>query len=230
MKAQQSSRLDALLVAGEPKSTPPGRRAFVWIFGLSLFMVGAWFFVGEPLLKPFAEAVRRHSAETRVKAHIEAIRVSAAEADLPPELVAAIIFAESSGRVDAHSKADAYGLMQLRLPTAQEQARKLRLPEPTPTDLLTNPELNIRLGAHYFRWVLNHEEGNIERSLVAYNAGRTRLKQWIDESGGTYEAWRAARLIAGKSTTLAYAKKVAAAEERFQKAGLFHSEPHNQSP
>ena len=230
MKPPPSSLLDAELAARESKRTPPGRRAFVWIFGLSLFMVGGWFFLGEPMLKPFAEAMRRHSAETRVKAHLDAIRVAAAEADLPPELVAAIIFAESSGRVDAHSKADAYGLMQLRLPTAQEQARKLRLPEPTPTDLLTNPQLNIRLGAHYFRWVLDHEDDDVERSLVAYNAGRTRLKQWIAESGGTYESWRAARMIAGSSTTLAYAKKVAAAEERFQKAGLFPSEAHNQSP
>lgn len=210
-----------------PRRTPPGRRLFLGVLALSMFMVGGWFLVGEPLVAPLAEAARRHTAESRVKVHREAIALVAAETDLAPELIAAIIFAESSGRVDAHSSADAYGLMQLRLPTAREQARKLGLDEPTPTDLMTNPLLNIRLGAHYFLWVLEHEEDDVERSLVAYNAGRARLAKWIDEYGGTYASWKRSREEAGRSSTLAYANKVLATEERFRDAGIFASEAHN---
>lgn len=210
------------------RPAPPGRRLFVGVLLLSMFMVGGWFLVGEPLLEPFAEAVRTHTAETRVKRHVEAIRSAASETQLEPELIAAIIFAESSGRVDAHSSADAYGLMQLRLPSASDMARKLHLPAPTASDLLTNPELNVRLGAHYFRWVLDNEAGHVERSLVAYNAGRARLRQWIKEYGGTYESWRASRVEAGRSTTLAYATKVLATQERFLKSGIFRPDPYDQ--
>lgn len=223
-----------LLGAFNPEPPPrtgaplPGRRLFIGVLILSVAMVGGWFFVGEPMLAPFAEAVRRHTAESRIKVHKEAIALAAAEAELAPELVAAIIFAESSGRIDAHSSADAYGLMQLRLPTARDQARKLGLEEPTPTDLLTNPLLNIRLGAHYFRWVLEHEEEELERSLVAYNAGRARLRKWIEENGGTYATWRASRIEAGSSTTLAYAKKVMDQRDRFIEAGIFAADRDNQ--
>lgn len=205
---------------GSLAEAPPGRRALVRLVLLCVALVLGWFLVGEPMLAPLAEAARRHTATTRTAVHRDAILAAADEADLDPELVAAIVFAESSGRVDAHSSADAFGLMQLRLPTAVEQAGKLGLPAPTPTDLLTDPALNVRLGANYFRWVLDHEEGDLERSLVAYNAGRGRLRGWIKDAGG-YAAWRAARLEAGKSSTLAYAKKVLDQRDRFREAGLF---------
>ncbi|MBC8451551.1 MAG: lytic transglycosylase domain-containing protein [Planctomycetes bacterium] len=216
----QSSLQGAGPRRGSLSEASPARRAMVRLVVLFLALVLGWYFVGEPMLSPLAEAARRHTAESRVKVHREAILTAAREADLEPELVAAIVFAESSGRVDARSSADALGLMQLRMPTAGEQAGKLGLPAPTETDLLTDPELNIRLGAHYFRWVLDHEEGHVERSLVAYNAGRTRLRKWTDEAGG-YEEWRAERLEAGKSSTLSYAKKVLDQRDRFRESKLF---------
>lgn len=206
---------------GSLAEASPGRRVVVRLVLLLVALVLAWFLVGEPMLAPLADAARRHTATTRIAVHKDEIFAAAAETNLDPELIGAIIFAESSGRVDAHSSADAYGLMQLRLPTAVEQAGKLGLKAPTPTDLLTNGALNIRLGAHYFRWVLDHEHGDVERSLVAYNAGRGRLGGWVKEAG-SYAAWRAARLEAGKSSTLAYATKVLDQRARFADAGLFH--------
>lgn len=207
---------------GTLSEASPARRALVRFVLLALILVLSWFFVGEPMLRPLAETARRHTAETRVQVHRDAILVAAKEANLEPELVAAIVFAESSGRVDARSSANALGLMQLRLATAVEQAGKLGLAPPSETDLLTNPALNIRLGAHYFRWVLDHEEHDVERSLVAYNAGRTRLREWVTEAGG-YAAWRAERQVSGKSSTLAYASKVLAQRDRFLSSGLFRA-------
>lgn len=211
---------------GSLAEAPPGKKASVRLVLLAVALVLGWFFVGEPMLAPLADAARLHTATTRIAVHKDEILAAAAETDLDPALIGAIIFAESSGRVDAHSKSDAYGLMQLRLPTAVEQAEKLGLAAPTPTDLLTNSALNIRLGAHYFRWVLDHEEGNVERSLVAYNAGRTRLRGWLKEAGG-YANWRAARLESGKSSTLAYATKVLNTAERFANEGLFAPAPQD---
>lgn len=156
----------------------------------------------------------------RVEALREPIRAAAAEQNLDPNLIAGIVAAESSGRVDAVSKVGAMGLMQLMPSAAGDAAKKLRIPEPTREQLLTDAELNLRLGARHFAWTLKHEENDIERALVAYNAGRGRLAGWIREAG-SYTAWRAEREAAGDSSVLAYARKVLTYAETFRKRGAF---------
>ena len=160
------------------------------------------------------------SASHRVKRFREEILFAAAESAVDPNLLAAILYAESSGRVGVRSHVDALGLFQLRLPTARERAVVLGLPEPTEEALLTDPLLNARLGADYFSFLLDRQGGNVERALIAYNAGPTRLATWITEAGG-YEAWRAERVAAGDSGVLAYAAKVERYRQRFQEQGLF---------
>ena len=203
---------------------PPGRRLFVRLVILSICLVLVWVLVGESMLAPLAERVRVHTATTRVEGHRDEILAASERLDMDPNLIAAIVFAESSGRVDARSKADALGLMQLRLPTAADRARDLGLPEPSEADLLTDPALNILLGAAHIRWAIEHEDGHLERALVGYNAGRGRLRGWIEEAG-SYDAWRVARVEAGRSTTLAYATKVLEQRDAFAEAGLFEPEP-----
>jgi soluble lytic murein transglycosylase-like protein len=160
----------------------------------------------------------------RVEGHRDLILAAAAEQDLDPNLIAGIVAAESSGRIDAVSKVGAMGLMQLMPSAAGDAAKKLKLPEPTREQLLTDAELNLRLGARHFAWTLKHEERDIERALVAYNAGRGRLAGWIREAG-SYTAWRAEREAAGDSSVLAYARKVQAYAEAFKKRGSFAVSP-----
>jgi soluble lytic murein transglycosylase len=169
-------------------------------------------------------AAKDLSASHIVKRFRAEILFAAAESDVDPNLLAAILFAESSGRVGARSHVDALGLFQLRLPTARERAVVLGLPEPTEEALLSDPLLNARLGADYFSFLLDRQGGDVERALIAYNAGPTRLQGWIDEAGG-YAAWRAERTAAGDSGVLAYAAKVARYRERFTKEGLFAPPP-----
>ena len=205
-------------------AAPPGRRFFVRLVILATVFVLAWFLIGQPMLAPLAERVRVHTATTRVESHREEILAAATRLDMDPNLIAAIVFAESSGRVDARSKADALGLMQLKLATAGDRARQLGLPEPTEADLLTDPALNILLGSAHIQWAIQHEDGHLERALVGYNAGRGRLRQWV-EAAGSYEAWREERVEAGTSQTLAYATKVLAQRDAFAEAGLFAPAP-----
>lgn len=157
---------------------------------------------------------------SRVETLRDPIVAAADEQGLDPNLIAAIVAAESSGRVDAVSHAGALGLMQLMPASAGDAARKLGLPEPTREQLLTDGPLNLRLGAQHFAWTLRHEENDVERALVAYNAGRGRLGQWIREAG-SYTAWRAEREAAGDSQVLAYARKVLAYTESFRERGAF---------
>jgi len=199
---------------------PVGRRLFVRLVMLTVLLVVVWTFVDSTMLAPLAERVRVHTATTRVTSHKVSIRAACEQLDMDPNLIAAIVFCESSGRVDARSKADALGLMQLKVATAGDRARDLDLPTPTETDLLTDPALNILLGTAHIKWAIKHEDGHIERALVGYNAGRGKLRRWIKEAG-SYDAWRAGRVEAGNSTTLAYATKVLAQRDAFAKAGLF---------
>lgn len=154
-----------------------------------------------------ARSVRSSSHIDRVEGHAEIIRIAAAESEVDPNLIAALMLSESGGKVDAISKADCLGLLQLALPTAEERARVLDLPRPTRTDLLSDALLNVRLGANYLKWLERYYDGNLEMMLIAYNAGPGRLSRWIREAGG-YDAWRAERAAAGNSDVLRYADKV----------------------
>ena len=92
--------------------------------------------------------------------------------------VAGIIRQETVFNPSAKSPANAYGLMQLLLPTAKTVARSYgasSIPS-SPVDLF-NPALNIELGTAYMKDQFA-KFGRIEYVAVAYNAGPNRVPQW----------------------------------------------------
>ncbi len=155
----------------------------------------------------------------RVEGHAPLIRAAAAENGLDPNLLAGVMMVESRGNVGAQSPAGALGLFQLMPPTAAEHAGLLGLPAPSNADLLSDAGLNARLGAHYLAWLFPRFDGDVERVLIAYNAGPGRLKRWMEEAG-SYAAWRAAREAAGNSQVLAYARDVQDYRQRFAERGV----------
>ncbi len=167
-------------------------------------------------------AVVRSLADPIVLGRVEQlapqIRRAAAESGLDPNLIAAMVYSESSGRVNAVSSVDALGLLQLRPPAAYDAAQRLGLETPTREDLLGDGQLNLRLGASQFAWTLANEGGDPERALVAYNAGRAKLRRWIRKAGG-YQAWHAKQKRDGDSGVLAYAERVLSYAEVFRKRG-----------
>ena len=84
-----------------------------------------------------------------------------------------LIYAESLGKARAVSKAKAYGLMQILLPTA-----KMYQPDVTKEDLF-NPDINIRIGFAHFDMLLEKYEGNFALALYAYNRGGGRVDKLI---------------------------------------------------
>ncbi|HVS17229.1 MAG TPA: transglycosylase SLT domain-containing protein [Planctomycetota bacterium] len=158
----------------------------------------------------------------RVESHAAWIVEAANESRVDPNLLAAIMLSESGGDVGAVSHANALGLFQLMLPTAQERARRMRLAEPTREELLEDGRLNTRLAAHYVRWLERRYDGHLEKMLIAYNAGPGRLERWIREAGG-YHAWRAERDAAGDSGVLRYAAKVSRYRGVFAERGRIAS-------
>lgn len=97
--------------------------------------------------------------------------------NLDPYQVAGLIRQESVFNTRAKSAANAYGLMQLLLPTARMVARKYGALSPGSAEDLYNPALNIELGTGYMRDQLDNY-GRIEYLAVAYNAGPGRVVQW----------------------------------------------------
>ncbi len=106
----------------------------------------------------------------------------AANYDLDPALLAAVIYQESRFRADARSSSGAIGLMQLMPATAQGIAdhtggSRFRLSD------LDDPEINVRYGAWYLRHLLDKYR-NERLALAAYNAGQQNVDRWLAAGEG----------------------------------------------
>lgn len=120
-----------------------------------------------------------------------AIAEEAAVAGLDPVLVLAIIEVESGWDPDAVSEHDARGLMQLRQPAIEGEARGGRLGSTDPHD----PLVNVRAGIRYFARLLDRFR-DPELAMVAYNAGPRRLSGYLRAEEGVPERfWEYPRRI-----------------------------------
>lgn len=86
---------------------------------------------------------------------------------MDPNLVKAVIKAESDFDPMAISSAGAVGLMQLMPKTAEQ----LNVFDPF------NPEENIEAGVRYLSYLLNSFKGDLKMSLAAYNAGENLVRR-----------------------------------------------------
>ena len=95
---------------------------------------------------------------------------------------------ESAFDATAASNADAYGLMQLILPTAKLMARKQGLSVSSKEDVL-QPATNIQLGSAYLSQLLKRFNGNYVQATAAYNAGPGRPPQWAPDIPLNADQW-----------------------------------------
>lgn len=105
------------------------------------------------------------------------VKQYAAASDVPPSLLLALMREESALDPEAVSASGAVGLTQLMLPTAQQVARRLKLPKPD-RSALTDPETSIRIGAAYLGQLLKLYGGAPAQALAAYNAGDGAVGRW----------------------------------------------------
>ena len=97
------------------------------------------------------------------------VRDAAQRRGIDPYLVAAVVREESSYYPRALSRAGARGLMQLMPATARLMS---------PSGDLEDPVFNIELGTRFLAGLMR-EFNDPRLALAAYNAGPTRVRQWL---------------------------------------------------
>lgn len=111
------------------------------------------------------------------------VNAKAGEQKTDPNIVLALMREESRYRPDVVSPAQAYGLLQLILPTAKRVAGKLGMPTPTTQDL-ADPELNITLGTAYIRSLIVAYRNNYFLAFAGYNGGPLNVNRWLQRRPG----------------------------------------------
>lgn len=111
--------------------------------------------------------IRVKEGERRLKL-LRSIHREATQANLPPELVIALIDIESRFDHFAISKSGAQGLMQVMPFWLKEIGHA--------NDNLMDIDTNLRMGCTILRFYLDKEKGNIRRALARYNGS---LGSWV---------------------------------------------------
>ncbi len=111
---------------------------------------------------PYRQALQRYA-----KAH-----------NLDLYLLAGLIRQESEFNPRAVSPAGARGLMQILPTTGRQLGRTLKAGNIRAASLF-NADLNIRLGAYYFRSLIDGWQGSEEAALASYNSGKQRVDDWM---------------------------------------------------
>lgn len=165
-KAERSRRLRRLFLVG----------VFV---GVAAIAIGVWRFdlgekVQELTLPLKHEDIIRAEADDPDVAH-----TLEGDIELPPidpALIAGVIYQESKF-IDQTSSAGARGLMQITPDTA-DTIEALSGGSSFVFEDLADPELNIRYGTFYLRYLMNKYDGDEAAVLAAYNAGEGNADEW----------------------------------------------------
>jgi soluble lytic murein transglycosylase len=107
-----------------------------------------------------------------------ALVANARAKDLDPYLVAGLIRQESEFNPQALSRANAYGLTQVRPATGKRYASQAGVARFT-NRALFEPATNLKIGTTVLRSMLDDNGGNLEQTLAAYNAGPNRAAEWL---------------------------------------------------
>ena len=131
-----------------------------------------FFYSADPATQRLYEQRFPLALESRVKRE-------AHDAGVDPAWAYAIIRAESAWMTDAHSHADAYGLMQLLPGVAKQVAQSEKIPYSRPSDLF-DPTLNVQLGTRFLGRMADKYDGSPWLASAAYNAGEAPVGRWLD--------------------------------------------------
>jgi soluble lytic murein transglycosylase len=116
------------------------------------------------------------------------VRQEAAASGIPLSLAYGIMREESAFDASVVSSADAYGLMQLIMPTATMVAKSLNMTVDAAS--LKRPEVNIKLGCKLLGSLRGSFSTMPVMAIPSYNAGAGATRRWLNErSGSDFDLW-----------------------------------------
>ena len=145
--------------------------------------------------------------------HEDVIRQQAADKDLDPALIAAVIYTESHFRHQT-SPAGAVGLMQILPSTAEYIAQKSGGTEFEQGDL-ASPQINIAYGSWYLHYLLDKYGGNEVLAVAAYNGGEGKVDEWVAGALADGDRFRVERIP--YTETREYVGKVLSARDQYRR-------------
>jgi len=141
------------------------------------------FFPG--MTEDFEYRAKEAIAFGRYKKYDALIRQAAQRYGVAPELIKAVIWRESRFQPHKVGAQGERGLMQITENAAADWVLSEKIETFAPTDLF-DPKVNIEAGAWYLKRALAHwsaKDDPVPFALAEYNAGRTRVKKWVKNSG-----------------------------------------------
>ena len=134
----------------------------------------------------------------------ELIHEKAEKYDVDPALVAAVIEQESRFRPGAKSQVGARGLMQLMPRTGRWMG----------ASNLYDPAQNIDAGVKYIKYLNGRFNGDLKKTIAAYNAGEGNVDKWIARARAQDKDLDISAIPFGE--TRSYVTKVLAARQQYR--------------
>lgn len=94
------------------------------------------------------------------------------------EYMMSVIYVESKFNKNAHSHADAIGLMQMTIPAVQDAVIHCGLKPVLDMDHMLDSATNIRYGTCYLKKALEETDNDWTRALILYNGGYKQLTRY----------------------------------------------------
>ena len=113
-------------------------------------------------------------------AYEDVIASCAEEFSLDPYLVISVMRCESSFDPAAVSNRGAIGLMQVMPDTGAWIAHKLDMDDTYVEALLYEPDVNVRFGCWYLKFLSGRFDGDYKKMIAGYNAGHGTVEKWME--------------------------------------------------
>jgi soluble lytic murein transglycosylase len=174
---------DAARRAGPPA---PEQEEIQWLTALLLDRGRVWsasHAIPRYTLTSFKQAwpAGRREGEWRLafpKAYPELVTAGSRGQGVPEPLLYAIMREESAFNPRIESFANALGLTQLLVRTAQRFA-----PGRVTRETLLDPAQNVQIGSRVLGFLLDHFGGQVPLAIAGYNAGEAAVDRWLRDSG-----------------------------------------------
>ena len=178
---------------------------------ISILLASTMLFFAVHLLLGQIETERRMK---EYPVYYEALIQKQAESyGLDPYLVLSIMRCESSFDADALSPVGAMGLMQVMPDTGAWIAHKLE-EEPFDSQILYDPDTNIRYGCWYLSFLNRRLNGNLTAMIAGYNAGHGIVEDWLEDPAYTEQ---------GDLKTIPYPETERYVKKVYQAMDAYHS-------